>query len=99
MLWYDTVFDVLRVYNWSSWDEVWSWNWDVIWPSSAVDWHIAVFDWATGKLLKDWWVLPTAWITNNTTWTTSMISQEWVGTKAEFEALSSYWNIIYNIIE
>lgn len=99
MLWYDTVFDVLRVYNWSSWDEVWSWNWDVIWPSSAVDWHIAVFDWATGKLLKDWWVLPTAWITNNTTWTTSTISQEWVGTKAEFEALSSYWNIIYNIIE
>lgn len=38
-------------------------------------------------------------ITNNTTWTTSTISQEWVGTKAEFEALSSYWNIIYNIIE
>ena len=60
---YDTTNDVLKVYNWTTWVEV-------------------------------WW-----WITNDTTWTTSTISQEWVWTKAEFEALSSYWDKIYNIIE
>lgn len=32
----------------------WEWAWDVIWPNSAVDWNIAVFDWVTGKLIKDW---------------------------------------------
>lgn len=36
-----------------------SWGWDVSWPSSSVDWHLAVFDWATGKLIKDWWAVPT----------------------------------------
>ena len=35
------------------------WTWDVVWPASATDWHLAVFDWATGKLIKDWWVVPT----------------------------------------
>ena len=36
-----------------------SWGWDVSWPSSAVDGHLAVFDWATGKIIKDWWAIPT----------------------------------------
>ena len=49
---------------------------------------------ATKKYVDD-----NAWIQNDTTWTTSTISQEWVWTKAEFEALSSYWDKIYNIIE
>lgn len=28
----------------------------VEWPASSVDWNIAVFDWATGKLIKDSWL-------------------------------------------
>ena len=36
-----------------------AWGWDVSWPSSSVDGHLAVFDWATGKLIKDWWAIPT----------------------------------------
>lgn len=36
-----------------------SWGWDVSWPSSAVDGHLAVFDWVTGKIIKDWWAIPT----------------------------------------
>jgi hypothetical protein len=28
----------------------------VQWPASATDWNIAVFDWATGKLIKDSWI-------------------------------------------
>lgn len=35
------------------------WWWDVVWPASSTDWHLAVFDWATGKLLKDGWAIPT----------------------------------------
>ena len=45
--------------KWDKWDKgdqwpAWPWSWDVLWPSSAVDWDIALFDWVTGKLLKDW---------------------------------------------
>ena len=35
--------------------------WDVAWPSSATNEHLAVFDWTTGKLIKDWWAIPT-WV-------------------------------------
>lgn len=36
-----------------------AWGWDVSWPSSSVDGHLAVFDWNTGKLIKDGWAIPT----------------------------------------
>jgi len=70
-------------------------------PSSPVEWQLW-YD-TTNDVLKVYngtaWVEVGGWITNDTTWTTSTISQEWVWTKAEFEALSSYWDKIYNIIE
>lgn len=31
----------------------WSGSWDVVWPASATDWNIALYDWATGKLIKN----------------------------------------------
>ena len=34
------------------------WSDKVDWPESATDWHLAVFDWATWKLIKDWWAVP-----------------------------------------
>ena len=37
-----------------------SWSGDVSWPASSTDWHLAVFDWATGKLIKDWGSVPTS---------------------------------------
>ena len=57
--------------KWDKWDkgdkwDVWpqwpagSWSWDVLWPSSATDWHLAVFDGTTGKYLKDWGSIGTA---------------------------------------
>lgn len=40
------------------------WTWwgggDVTWPVSSTDWNIAVFDWATGKIIKDGWTALTA---------------------------------------
>lgn len=31
------------------------WGWDVMWPASSTDWDIVLFDWATGKVIKDSW--------------------------------------------
>ena len=36
-----------------------SWWGDVSWPASSVDGHLAVFDWTTGKIIKDGWAIPT----------------------------------------
>lgn len=33
--------------------------WDVQWPSSSTNENLAVFDWTTWKLIKDWWPVPT----------------------------------------
>ena len=43
-----------EVQDWADWQ----WAWDVLWPSSAIDGHLAVFDWATWKLIKDGWAIP-----------------------------------------
>lgn len=40
--------------------------WDVYWPSSSVNWNIVLFDWATGKLIKDSWL--NIQLSNNPTW-------------------------------
>lgn len=36
----------------------WKDNWEVFWPSSSTDWDIVLFDWTTGKKLKDSWKKP-----------------------------------------
>ena len=54
--WDDYSFHVL---DWADWE----WAWDVVWPSSSTDWNVALFDWATGKLIKDSWkAFTAAWI-------------------------------------
>jgi len=35
------------------------WSGDVVWPASSTNWHLAVFDWATWKLIKDGGAIPT----------------------------------------
>lgn len=56
---------IKKVYkNWVEYQIYWS-AWaagtgDVTWPSSSTNWHLAVFDWTTGKIIKDWWAVPTA---------------------------------------
>ncbi len=59
-IWSDTCNNIVKVYDWSNWNAVWWWagSWDVTWPASSTDCHIAVFDWATGKIIKDWWPIP-----------------------------------------
>lgn len=51
--------------KWEKWDKG-DWTWDVLWPNSSTDWHLAVFDGATWKLIKDGWAVT---IPNNATLT------------------------------
>jgi len=53
----ETNWDV-ETFTVSDWAD-WQWSWDVVWPNSATDGHLAVFDWVTWKLIKDWWAIPT----------------------------------------
>lgn len=48
-------------------------SWDVSWPASSTDWDVVLFDWATGKLIKDSWVglsskLDATALSNNAYW-------------------------------
>jgi len=48
-------------------------GWDVVWPASSTDWNIVLFDWNTGKAIKDSWVglsskLDATALSNNAYW-------------------------------
>ena len=47
-------------WQWPSW-----WSWDLIWPSSSVDWELALFNSTTGKLIKR---ATSTWIIKTTNW-------------------------------
>lgn len=79
---------------------------DVTWPSSSTNWHLAVFDWTTGKLIKDWWAVPTVnnatlTVTQNGTsvWTftanaSSNVTIATTDTTYESKAASSWWTAV-----
>jgi len=58
-----------EVQDWADW--VW-WDWDVKWPDSSTNWHMAVFDWATWKVIRDWGSVPT-WFAPWNDWTTGQV--------------------------
>lgn len=53
--WDTSSFEILDGKDWNSW----AWSGDVVWPEGATDWHLAVYDWDTWKLIKDGWAVPT----------------------------------------
>lgn len=61
---------------------------DVVWPASSTDGHLALFDWATGKLIKDWWTIPT-WVP--AVWTNGQVLTvvSWVAAWANASGWSS----------
>ena len=65
--------------NWGWWGGWWSG--DVVWPNSAVDGHLAVFDWTTWKLIKDGWAIPTPTTVvddlNSTSATSALSANQW----------------------
>lgn len=58
-----------------------TWSWDVVWPSSAIDGHLAVFKWATWKVIKDGWAIPTPVTVvdalNSTSTTSALSANQW----------------------
>ena len=61
--------DTFQIQDWADW--VW-WDWDVKWPDSSTNWHMAVFDWATWKIIRDWGSVPT-WFAPWNAWTTGQV--------------------------
>ena len=56
--------------RWTGWG---GGTWDVSWPASSTDWDIVLFNWTTGKLIKDSWVglsskLDASALSNNNYW-------------------------------
>lgn len=50
---WDTATVTITDKNWTTTAEIHDGEWDVVWPDSAIDWNVAVFDWTTWKLIKD----------------------------------------------
>jgi hypothetical protein len=84
---------VTKTANWYEWATPTSWG-DVSWPSSATNEHLAVFDWTTGKLIKDWWAIPT-WVP--TVWSDGQIltvvswAPAWANVPAETVVSGDSW--------
>lgn len=72
--------------------DAWVWSWDVNWPASSVDWDVVVFDWATGKTIKDWSVSLATLSAWASAWATAV--QPWdIGTAAACNTGTSSWNV------
>lgn len=92
------------IYDWTVWllqkntATWWTGTWDVSWPDSAVDWHLALFDWSTGKIIKDWWVVPewvpSGWnnwdVLTNVSWTPTWQAPSWWGSTIEYATQAEY---------
>jgi hypothetical protein len=74
------------------WWAGWAWSWDVVWPASSVDWDVVVFDWTTGKAIKDWSVSLATLSAWASAWATAV--QPWdIGTAATCNTWTSSWNV------
>lgn len=50
MIWYDTTNDILKTYDWSQWNEVWAWHWDMLYSDfnfQAKTWNTITLDLAS----------------------------------------------------
>ena len=74
------------------------WSGDVLWPASACDWNLAVFDGTSGKLIKDWGAIPapTTVVDNlNSTSTTSALSaNQWKVLDGKISDLFGLWKFL-----
>lgn len=83
------------IYDWTVWllqknSPSWGTG-NVVWPNSATDWHIAVFNWATGKIIRDWWPIPT-WDVGVSTDTGTLLTawvELWLWTETDFSGIST----------
>ncbi len=70
----------------------WTWSWDVSWPASSTDWDVAIFDWTSWKLIKDWSIALSTLSAWASAWATAV--QPWdIGTAAACNTWTSSWNV------
>lgn len=70
----------------------WQWAWDVVWPASSTDWDVVVFDWSSGKLIKDGSVSLSTLSAWASAWATAV--QPWdLWTAASKNTWTSSWNV------
>ena len=67
--------DTFQIQDWQDWE----WAWDVLWPSSSVNGNVVLFDWTTGKLIKDSWKTLPSVIDNltSTSTTDALSANQW----------------------
>ena len=71
--------------------------WDVIWPNSAVDGNVALFDGNTGKIIKDGWALPSVIDNLTSTSTTDVLSaNQWKVLNDKIATLQARWRFLSN---
>ena len=78
---------ITQNWGWGGWG-----SWYVKWPNWATNWHIALFDWSTGKVLKEWWS-----IINNLTSTSStdvLSANQWRLLKWMIDNLMAQWRFL-----
>lgn len=84
----NSTVDTFQISDWADWQ----WSWDVLWPASSVDWDVVVFDWTTGKAIKDWSVSLATLSAWASAWATAV--QPWdIGTAAACNTWTSSWNV------
>jgi hypothetical protein len=87
---------ITKVYkNWVAYDIYASGGaagtWDVTWPSSSTDADIALFDWATWKIIKDSWKKLSNYQTALSTQTA--YSAKWTTTKVPQITTNTLWQV------
>ena len=73
----------------------WEWAWDVLWPNSSTNNHVALFNWATWKIIKDWGALPSVINSLDSTSTTDSLSAaQWKALKDAIDNISWLWKFL-----
>lgn len=81
-----------ELYLFPNTDTAWSGSWDVTWPNSSTDWHLAVFNGATGKVIKDWWAIVDDLTTQSATDVLS--ANQWYVLKWLIDTLMAQWRFL-----
>ena len=75
-------------------DAITGWgNGDVLWPNSSTDWDIVLFDWATGKQIKDSWKSLSDYQEKLTTQTA--YTSQWWASKVPQITTNTLWQVTW----
>ena len=102
--WYQTTANMVTSLTWADDDHyptalavanaITGWgNGDVLWPNSSTDWDIVLFDWATGKQIKDSWKSLSDYQEKLTTQTA--YTSQWWASKVPQITTNTLWQVTW----